>query len=122
MDTIGKIYSLDDASENFGDVLNSISISSSDMITFANNTTGKLMFKIINDLLIVLDNTRKVIRPENYEVDSNEVFTVFTCDIILELLQMGGDELTIVEKRKEHTTIRNGNLILETGFPCPPYC
>ena len=51
-----------------------------------------------------------------------QVFHRFSKSIVKELLSLGKEEISYVEKRAEVLSITNGEFTLEMSDPCPPNC
>jgi len=120
--TVGKIYSKEEANTLFGNVIDSTSVSLCDLISTINQTQNYVMFQIISGELIILGDGRKVLYPVGKTVDPKEVFTLFSKSKVVELLCLGSGNTVTVEKRKDHLTITFGLNTLEFGEPCPPFC
>ncbi len=120
--TVGKLYSKSDANNLYGQVINSVSINSSDLQNLLLKTTNYIMFSIVNGNLVILDNKRIPLYPANMTVSSNEVFHLFSVSIVQELLTKGSNAVTFVENRQNVLTLTNGDETLELSESCPPIC
>lgn len=120
--TIGKIFSKEEANTLFGNVIDSTSVSLCDLISAINQTQNYVMFQIINGELIILGDGRKVLYPVGKTVDPKEVFTLYSKSKVIELLCLSSGNTVEVEKRQSHLTVTFGLNTLEYGEPCPPYC
>ncbi len=118
----GKILSKVEADKIFGPVEISEEIASDNLKLYTLQTTDKIMFKIINDEIYILDNKRNVLLPIGATINSTEVFSVYTVSIVQQLLSVGGNPFSYIEKRKSVSTITNGEYTLEYGSLCPPFC
>lgn len=118
----GKLFTSVEADENFGPVISSTTLSINTLNELLNQTDGYIMFKIVSDDLIVLDNNRVSIHPLDYPVQEQSVFTVYNISIVNQLLSQEVVTEVSVEQRAEVLSITCGNLTLEMGSPCPPYC
>ena len=119
---IGIIYSLTEANNNYGSVITSIEISSSLLTSLFNQTDNYLMFKIMQNNLYILGDSRVVLYPANGTVDSSEVFAVYSKSKVEELIETGRESVTKVEERSEVFSLTNGNYTLEFSQWCPPFC
>ena len=119
---VGKIYSKDEADKLYGAVQQSKGISSPDLASLLGSTKKYLMFKIINNQLVILGDQRVVLYPKGYKVDDKEVFVVYSIGKIKELLDTGKAVTTTVEQRKDVISINNGEQTMEIGQRCPPFC
>lgn len=118
----GKILSKVDADKLFGPVEISKEISSDQINLFALQTIDKIMFKIINNEIYILDNKRNVLLPIGTIINSTDVFSVYSVSIVQKLLSDGGSPFSYVEKRNSVLTITNGDFTLEYSGLCPPIC
>lgn len=119
----GKLFTKEAADKEFGPVLKSIEIPVSTLSNLTTLTTNHLMFKIKNNQVIVLGKDRRVLYPSSTtQVNSDEVFTVFSLSVINELLSNGTGSSVIIEQRRDVLSITYGNMTLEYGVQCPPFC
>jgi hypothetical protein len=118
----GKIYSNIEASKLYGAKLKTVKISAEDLLKHVDKSDGVLKFRITdrNELLIIPGYSKTL-----------EIYTVFTEQIVMELLQAEDpDGLVEVSLRaKKYTvvdhpilTIEYGSNTLQMGNPCPPIC
>ena len=120
--TIGIIYTTEEAEKQFGSVQSSEEISSTELKSFLTQTTKYLMFKIIEDALYILGDGRSVLYPSESYIDPEEVFAVYSKSIVNELMKTGGEETNAVENRNGLITITNGEYTLDSANWCPPIC
>ena len=120
--TIGELFTTEKADELFGKVITSVNIESSMLKDIVDKTGNVLMFGIFDGELVITGDNRRVLHSENYQLKEKDVQHVWTTDIILELLENGQQDVSIIEKRKEVMSITNGTQTLENGAWCPPYC
>lgn len=118
----GKIISRVEADEQFDSVLVSIAIQADSLQELLTRVEKNIMFKIVNDSVFVLDESRNVIFPEGKSISDKDVFTLYSKSVLNDLLVQGKSEIIFIEQRKDVLTITNGNFTLEYGYPCPPYC
>ena len=118
----GKILSKVDADKLFGPVEISKEISSDQLNLYSQQTIDKIMFKIINNEIYILDNKRNVLLPIGTTINSTDVFSVYSVSIVQKLLSDGGSPFSYVEKRNSVLTITNGDFTLEYSGYCPPFC
>jgi hypothetical protein len=127
---IGKFYTPEEANKLFGSVIYSIDLNTSDLSELLKKTEKSIMFGLINRQLIILDNNRKLIYPEKAEYKETDVFTVYSTDVIMELLSSktlnkesdSKSEVVSIEQRIEVLSISTETKTLETGSKCPPFC
>ncbi len=122
MSTYGEIYSTQAANQNFGPVQNSIQLPVSEVKPLFGITGTSIMFKIINNQVVILDSNRNVIYPSSYSVDADVVFTLYTTSILKNLLDQGSGQNIEVQERTSVLSVGYGDKVLETGALCPPNC
>ena len=120
--TVGKIFSQEEANNLFGNVIESAPISLCDLISTINQTQNYVMFQIINGELIILGEGRKVLYPAGKTVDPKEVFALYSKSKVVELLCSSSGNMVAVEKRESHLTVTFGLNTLEESWPCPTNC
>ena len=124
---LGKIYNSQEADELFGNVIFSTGIPRDTVANILDRTENNIMFGIINQNVIVLDNKRNLLYPSKAEFNETDVFTVYSVSIVRELLSLknlnkGGLIEVAVEQRREVLSVSYDGSTLETGTHCPPYC
>ena len=127
---IGKIYTPEEANKLFGNVIYSVDINSSILSELLKKTDKSIMFGLIDRQLIILDNHRNIIFPEKAEFKETDVFTVYSTNVVMELLsgkvlnkQTDGEAETVsIEQRREVLSVSTDAQTLETGGKCPPNC
>ncbi|MDT3696147.1 MAG: hypothetical protein ROY99_07110 [Ignavibacterium sp.] len=127
---IGKFYTTDEANELFGNVIYSVEMDSNHLINLLDKTNTTIMFGLINRQLIILDDNRKLIFPEQADYSDSDVFTVYGTKKVRELLtdsklnkqSTDESEAVNIEQRKEVLSLSTENKTLETGNKCPPNC
>lgn len=118
----GKIISKQAADELFGEVLISKEIPTSTLLSLTENSVEIIMFKIIENDVYILGKHRKVLLPAGNTVNETDIFSVYSTDIVRELLHKGNMPTTIIEQRNDVLTLTNGNYTLEFSIKCPPIC
>ena len=124
---IGKVFTSEEADKIFGPVLFSEDIPQSNLFQLLSKTDKTIMFGIINQQLIILDNNRNLLYPEKAEYNDTDVFTGYSVSILRELLSnsrlnKGNEEDVSVEQRREVLSVTYGTNTLESGAKCPPMC
>jgi len=121
-DIIGKIYSASEANKNYGSVLSSVELSSSQILSLCGQTSKYIMFNIKDGKLSILGDNRTPLYPIGFAVDASEVYVVYSKSIVEELLKSGKADTIIIEQRKDVISLTNGQQTLEMGGWCPPIC
>jgi hypothetical protein len=127
---IGKIYAPEEANKLFGNVIYYVNINSNTLSELLNKTDKSIMFGLIDRQLIILDNHRNIIFPENTEFKETDVFTVYSTNVVMELLsgkalnkQIDGESDSVsIEQRREVLSVSTETNTLESGLKCPPLC
>lgn len=99
-------------------VITSVNVESSLLKELATKTKNVLMFGIFEGELVITGDNRKLLYPENYQLNDEDMLHVWSTDIILELLEKGKQNVSVVELRKEVMSITNGNHTLEVSNWC----
>ena len=118
----GKIFTKSEANQRFGPVLVSVSVPTGDLQGMLNKTGNYIMFKIVNNSVIVLNNNRNVIFPQGKSINAQEVFSLYSVSVLNDLLSRGDDTVIYVEQRSEVLSITYGGSTMEVGAFCPPFC
>jgi hypothetical protein len=118
----GQLFTKEDANQRFGPVLKSIDLPVSAFTGLTNQTSNHLMFRIQGNQPIVLDGKRNVLYPAGTVVNPQEVFTVYNISVINELLSNNSGEFISIEQRKDVLSISFGEMTMEVGTLCPPFC
>ena len=124
---IGKVFTSDEADKLFGPVLFSEDTPQSNLSQLLSKTEKTIMFGIINQQLIILDNKRNLLYPEKAEYKDTDVFTGYSVSIVRDLLSnnrmnKGNEKGVSVEQRREVLSVTYGTNTLESGAKCPPMC
>ena len=122
MSTYGEIFSAESANQNFGPVQNSIQLPVSIIKPLLSITGTSIMFKIINNQVIILDSHRNVIYPQSQPVDPDVVFSLYTTNILKSLLEQGSEQNIEVQERSSVLSIGYGDKVMEMSTLCPPDC
>jgi hypothetical protein len=127
---IGKIYTPEEANKLFGNVIYSVGINNNTLSELLKKTDKSIMFGLIDRQLIILDNNRNIIFPEKAEFKETDVFTVYSTNVVMELLsnkalnkQTDGEADSVsIEQRREVLSVSTETNTLENGTKCPPLC
>ena len=125
-----KIYKPEEANKLFGNVIYSVDINSNTLSELLKKTDKSIIFGLIDRQLIILDNNRNIIFPEKAEFKETDVFTVYSTNVVMELLsnkalnkQTDGDADSVsIEQRREVLSVSTDANTLENGTKCPPLC
>ncbi|MBK8946906.1 MAG: hypothetical protein IPM32_16780 [Ignavibacteriae bacterium] len=118
----GKIFSLKDAENQFGNVIEEKILSTDAFKNVLQNTTNSVMFCIQNSELIILGDNRTHLYSSSSYSEENNTFHLFSKSKIVELLNLGESNNCLFQKREKAFTVQNGQFILELSLPCPPNC
>lgn len=120
---VGKIYSKQEADNLYGPVLSSVQIKSTTLTGLLSNSTNYIMFRIINGSAYIVDNNRLPIYPGKFNVNTDDIYRLFSISLVAKILQDGNSPITYIESRgKNILTITNGLSTLEFSNTCPPFC
>lgn len=118
----GKIFPLSEAVHLFGEVKTTFPVNSKELLTLCSKTESIIMFGVENASLFIAGKGRNVLQPAGGTLSPELIMRVFRILKVEELLKLGNSEITEIELRNEVLDLKNGELILELGMPCPPYC
>lgn len=119
---IGKIFTSTEADSLYGKVIESYTMNADSLIKILKETKDKIMFRVQDKKAIIAGNNRSILYPNGSSITDKEVLRVYSINKVLELIASGRKDVVVIQLREATTTIENGNLVLERGFPCPPYC
>ena len=120
--TYGEIFTSAEANEKFGPVLISVTLSTSYLKQLLNKTDKYIMFKVVEDKAIILDNNRNLLHPTVKIINPTDVFKVFSISVVNELLSSGLNANVFIEQRNSVLSVSSGDLTMEVGVLCPPWC
>jgi len=120
--TIGKIYTKDEADKLYGNVIESVQISASELNSLVSHSQNVIMFSVLNNQLVLLGDNRKMLSMTTQNISSSDVFAVCSKSKLLELLNYGDAINVYFEKRLSRPTITYGMHTLEEMAECPPIC
>ena len=118
----GQIFTNQQADNLFGPVLTSIPVSKISFQSFLTKTNNYIMFKILNNKVIILGDNRNVIYPEGKKINSSDVFIVYKVSVVNELLSKSNDNMIYIQQRNKVLSVSVGGYTMEVGAECPPYC
>ncbi|OGU35551.1 MAG: hypothetical protein A2068_02155 [Ignavibacteria bacterium GWB2_35_6b] len=117
----GKVLEKEEAEKEFGLVTFSLEVKSSEVRNLISESPGNIMFKFVDNNLIVLNKNRQTIYG-TFTAKSSDVFRNISTTVLSDLLVRGGQETTQFQMRGEIFSIENGLTVLEMTQPCPPFC
>jgi hypothetical protein len=118
----GSIITKEQADELFGEVLSSKSFTLEEFREYLSKCEKFFMIGFYNNSPVIAAEGRKFIYPESFELDQNEVLTVYSLEVINELILKSNDSSICIERRESHLTITKGGFTLQFGHFCPPDC
>jgi hypothetical protein len=121
-EVIGTIFSKDEADKNFGPVLSSVKIVSSELKALISQSNKLVMFNTSDGKLSILKEGRVLLHPTGFSVKSDEKYGAYSKIKVEELLNSGKADTTFVEQRKDVISVTNGQYTLEVSNWCPPWC
>ena len=120
---IGKIFTKTKADSLYGPVLKAETIKTEALSGLAKKTPESMMFNFIEGKATVLNSSRIVISGPAQTIKPEQEFRVFSTSKVLELIKLGGSDITTIETRANNViTLTNGTTTLEETIPCPPIC
>ena len=119
---IGKIFSKEEADKNYGPVLSSVKIASSELKTLISKSNKYVMFNTKDGKLSILCEGRVLLYPAGFSVKADEKYATYSKSKVEELLNSGKADTTVVEQRKEVMSVTNGQYTMEIMNWCPPFC
>lgn len=117
----GKIITSSEADSLFGKSNYSIEFSTSQLSGYT-KLYRYLFINIDAGKVIIAQEDRKILYPENHILAGNEIFHVYSTPVISELINNSPGKPLYIEVRKDILTLTCGDFTLEFGFLCPPYC
>lgn len=118
----GQIFTNQEADNLFGPVITSVPLPRISFQEFLTKTENYIMFKVIDNKAVVLDNKRNVIFPEGMIIDPDDKVTVYKVSVVNELLSKSNDETVFIQQRTNVLSVSTGDFTMEVGSICPPYC
>lgn len=116
----GKVFKTKNAEAAWGKPDQSIQIPTSELKEWIQSEEF-VMFKVADKKVNILGKDRKALKSQ-YDVQSDDVYFVYSSDVISELIELGASDTTYVETRNGVTTVTIGVYTMEMSFPCPPCC
>jgi len=119
---VGQIFDKKEADVLYGPVLESRTISTDKFEAIIIFADDKVMFRLENDQISILGDTRNLLYSNSKFIVSNQVFHMYSKSKVLELLNIGKSLIVTLENRKNVFSITVGDYTLEMSNPCPPFC
>lgn len=121
--TAGKKFTKEEANTLFGNVINSIKMSTVSLKAIMDKTEKYLMFRVEDGEVKILGDNRKAIYPgADAAVGKEDVYHVCSKSLIQELLDNNSGNSVYLETRLNVFSITYGENTLEEMPPCPPIC
>lgn len=119
---IGELFTADEANDKFGKVIERVAVETSTLKGWINSTNDKIMFNLKGKSFTVLGDSRELVYSTSRYSESNEKFHMYSKSKLIELVNKGGKSTTYLENRNSVFSMRNGDIVLESSTPCPPFC
>ena len=119
---IGEIFSKASADQQYGPVLESVTIPTSTLEDLMAKSEKILMFKFVDNEIYILNDKREVIYPAGKSIDADAKLAVYSISVINELISTGDQPMIQVEQRNAVLSITSGIQTLEASAWCPPLC
>jgi len=119
---LGKIIPKSEADQLFGNVVESTSMTATELKTIITRTSNYVMFRLEDGQITILGDGRAVLYPEGKTVSSDVVFHVYSKSKVSELLGDNPVGMLAYENRTSVFSITYGISTLEYSGLCPPIC
>ena len=119
--TAGKIIDSAEAENLFGKAEYGIQFAPALLKDYL-QSSSYLFFSLNSKILFISNERKEILYPPHGVLKGDEVFHVYSSEVINELINKNSGSSVIIEKRKNVLTLTNGNFTLEFGYLCPPYC
>ncbi len=118
----GEMFTKEVANQRFGKVQKSVELPTSTLQSLLEQTDSNIMFRVVDGGVIILDNNRNVIYPEDITISQDDVFSMFSVSVVNDLLSQGDYPNVNIEGRDTALTVTYGDHTLEVATLCPPIC
>jgi len=118
----GKILLKTEANQKYGPVIQSFPADNNTLTSLIDKAGNYMMFGISNNELTILGHNKSVLYPKNKPVSKDEKFEVISVDKVKELMNLGTQDVTIIEYRGNIISLTNGSYTLISKSICPPNC
>lgn len=119
---IGKMLSKTEANQKYGPAIQSFSVEDTVLTSLISQAGNYIMFNFKNENIIILGQNRTPLYPKGVKVSSGEVFKIYSCSKVTQLMDLGKGTSTSIENRGNVVSLTNGDYTLEEGKSCPPVC
>ena len=114
----GQIFTKQEADTQFGLVLASVAFTKQNIQNFLTQTNNYIMFRVVNNTAIILDNHRMPLYPTGVKMNSADEYVMYSTSVLEELLSLGNNDTVYIEQRSNVLSISNGEFTMEVGVPC----
>ncbi|MFA8343972.1 MAG: hypothetical protein ACEPO8_13450 [Rhodothermaceae bacterium] len=120
----GEIFNNNELLKLFGEVKQSVDFKTEELKNLIPLAGEHIMFRIISDDVVILDQHRQQLYPYDKDADYDEktVFKFFSVSVLNRLLQSADYHKVIFEEREKALVVKYKNKSMERGRQCPPYC
>lgn len=124
---VGKIFSVEEANNLFGQVKAKKTINTVYLKKVLKKAKHYVRLKLKNNFMTILED-EKDIEKFNSQFSETAITTddtpehLFSKEVVEELLQKGGSDVTTIEERDGVLTVTNGAYTMEFASGCPPFC
>ena len=118
----GQIFTKQEAEGQFGPVLTSVTFTRQNIQHYLTQTNNYIMFRVVNNSAIILDNHRMPLYPIGVKMNSSDQYVMYSTSVLEELLSLGNNNTVYIEQRSNVLSISNGEFTMEVGVLCPPIC
>lgn len=127
---VGKLFSEEEAERIYGPVLESETITMSDIEGMMKKAGSYMLFKVRGNRALVANAQRQSLTGEKFNISDNDVFNVYSKRMVAHLLAASrrdnagnkASESVEVQQRAEVVTLQSGAYVLELALVCPPIC
>jgi len=119
---VGKLFTKSVADQKYGPVVTSVEFPTKNLTELLNESDNYIMFKIVDNSVIIINQDRNVLYPEGAKIEPDAVFTMYSKSVVEDLISVGDNETVNFQQRDEVLTVTVGNVTMEVGAWCPPWC
>lgn len=119
---IGKLFPKAKADSLFGKVVDSATITKTELKNLLGKTKNHLMFRVEKGELSILGDGRKILYSKQSKIDKDVKFHMFSKSVVKTLLDISDAGTIQVEQRENALTVDNDWAVMELSTICPPFC